>query len=435
MKALLDLLFERYSVGFFLQLSAIVFIMIYNLAYRKKPYIRVPASIVVCTALCFAFPTIEFFGWMKPFFLVAFIFVALVVFVCFDINFRQSLFWAMVAYVVQNFTYHIYAIICVAIGYDEYIDGAVYIIFNWLGSFVLALFMRVFVVGRMKREISVGLTNKAFIGIVGIVVFVVFVLNSLMGLGEVDAYAYIMMHVFASTCCMLTLLVQFGSFVGRFFRKRTEIMEQILRVEQEQHELSRENIDIINMKCHDLKHQINALRRAASGDRDKMLDEIEQAVMIYDSVAKTGNDALDVLLTEKSLYCGKYGIRLACMADGKNLSFMNPADIYSLFGNMLDNAIESLMRVEDPDKRVISLNISAKGRLLLVHTENYFEGGLVFSKGLPQTTKSDKNSHGFGMQSMKYIAEKYGGELAVSTENGMFRLDMVIPIEERDDDG
>lgn len=384
--AFLDLLFDKYSAGFFFQMCGIILIMIYDFGSRGRPYIRIPVTLAVGTAVGLLYPESEFLGWLKPFFLVAFLMSAAFAYFCFDVNIQQSLFWAMAAYVIQNFTFHIYTIVCVAMGYADYIDGGIYVIFNWLGSFLIAFLMRLFVVGKFKYEINVGLENRSFVGIVGIVVFVVFVLNSLLGIGETDSAAYIVMHVFAATCCLLTILVQFGSFARRYLRKRTEVMEQILRIEQEQHELSKENMDIINMKCHDLKHQISALRHAGNtGERDKMLDEIEQAVMIYDCVFKTGNDALD-------------------------------------------NAIESLKNVDDADKRMVTLDIHAKGDLLIVHMENWFEGRLEFVNGLPQTTKGDKTYHGFGMQSMRYTVGKYGGELSVRAENNMFGLEIVIPV-------
>ena len=157
-----------------------------------------------------------------------------------------------------------------------------------------------------------------------------------------------------------------------------------------------------------------------------MLDEIEQAVMIYDCVFKTGNDALDILLTEKSLYCGKYGIRLLCMADGEKLSFMASSDIYSLFGNALDNAIEALEH-SDPDKRDIVLTVRACDGMVSVCVENYCAVAPDMSEGLPLTSKGDKNSHGFGMKSMRYIAEKYGGRLVADVRDSKFVLAVIFP--------
>ena len=56
---------------------------------------------------------------------------------------------------------------------------------------------------------------------------------------------------------------------------------------------------------------------------------------------RTGNEILDTILTEKSLICENSGIHINCVADGSLLAFMNPVDLYTLFGNALDNAIEA----------------------------------------------------------------------------------------------
>lgn len=76
------------------------------------------------------------------------------------------------------------------------------------------------------------------------------------------------------------------------------VMKDIMRREKEQYEFTKENIELINLKCHDLKHQIHALRENAS---EPYIKKIEDAVMFYSAAAKTGNDVLDVILTEKSL--------------------------------------------------------------------------------------------------------------------------------------
>lgn len=153
------------------------------------------------------------------------------------------------------------------------------------------------------------------------------------------------------------------------------------------------------------------------------------AVLAYDSFVKTGNSALDILLTEKKLYCEKYGISLACMADGRRMDFISEEDIYSLFGNALDNAIESVSG-EQPQNRFVSLSVSARSDLLVIHIDNYCADGerIVFVDGLPQTTKPDSLYHGLGMPSMRFLTEKYGGTMTASVQDKLFVLNIVIPI-------
>lgn len=108
---------------------------------------------------------------------------------------------------------------------------------------------------------------------------------------------------------------------------------------------------------------------------------------------------------------------------------MNTLDIYALLGNALDNAIECVSKYEDTDKRVVSLNISAKGGFLCIQTNNYMEGELKFQDGLPVSTKVRKReNHGFGMKSMRHLTDKYGGTMCADIENGIFMLQIVIPM-------
>lgn len=228
--------------------------------------------------------------------------------------------------------------------------------------------------------------------------------------------------------CTLVLVVQYSIFRISTLNREKEIVKQLLHERQKQYRLSRENIEMINHKCHDLKHQIQALKEAKREELDKYIDEVEDSIMIYDTVVKTENEVLNTILSEKSLYCEKHGIRLSCIVDANQLDFMSTLDIYALLGNALDNAIECVIKQRDKEKRVISLTISANGSFLCIQTNNYYEGEMKIVDGIPATTKKNQSYHGFGMKSMKHLAEKYGGSLYTSLENGIFMLQIVIPI-------
>lgn len=198
---------------------------------------------------------------------------------------------------------------------------------------------------------------------------------------------------------------------------------------QEQYELSRDNIEQINRKCHNLKHQLAALRFVTSGEeREAGLREIEQAVMIYDAAAKTGNEVLDTVLTQKSLTCEEHQISWTCMADGAALNHIAPVDLYTLFGNALDNAIESSCRIADPDKRNVSVTVQHQHGAAFIQVENYYEGTLQMEDGLPVTTKQDTFHHGYGVRSMQEITNRYGGTMDITVEDEVFVLSILLPL-------
>ena len=241
-----------------------------------------------------------------------------------------------------------------------------------------------------------------------------------------DSADSVMLRVSMTFSDILALLLQYSSFRAGKLEKEKLRTEALLQAEQEQYRLSRETIELVNMKCHDLKHRLAQIR--AEGGGVEQLKDVEEAVLFYENVAKTGNDALDSVLTQKSLSCEKHGIAFTYMADGAGLEAMQPSDVWSLLGNALDNAIESCTREEDPQKRIVFLNIGAKDGLLRMRVENYCSRPVRFEEGLPVTTKADKQNHGIGVRSIRYIAQKYGGNAVFSAEDGFFRLSVLIPL-------
>lgn len=232
--------------------------------------------------------------------------------------------------------------------------------------------------------------------------------------------------IYAIVGGMSAVLLQLGFVRENKLSEENEVLDQLLHSEKKRHELSKETIDIINVKCHDLKHQI--LQLAAIDDRgarSSYIKSIENSIAIYDSSVQTGNDALDIVIAEKSLICDNHKISFSCLADGEKLNFMDSADIAALFGNALDNAIEREL-LEDEDKRFISITIKQVKGALYIHVDNYCSVRPDFSDGLPQTTKDDKQHHGFGTKSIKSIVLRYGGELFMDVKNQRFNLDILF---------
>lgn len=214
-------------------------------------------------------------------------------------------------------------------------------------------------------------------------------------------------------------------------RRELESMEQVLQNQYAQYQQSRESIDLINRKYHDLKHQIAVLRSEPDAERrGHYLDEMEQDIKSYEAQNKTGNPVLDTILTSKSLYCLQHHITLTCVADGSLLNFMDVMDLSAIFGNALDNAIECVAQTDDPEKRLIHVTVSARKGFTLLTFENYFEGELSFKGQLPVTTKGDHGFHGYGLKSIRYVAEKYGGSMTIQAEEHWFKLNILFPRQE-----
>lgn len=214
-------------------------------------------------------------------------------------------------------------------------------------------------------------------------------------------------------------------------RKELEAVQNVLQNQYAQYVQSKESIELINYKYHDLKHQIAVLRSEEDPKkREEFLNRMEEEIRQYEAQNKTGNKVLDTVLTTKSLYCNKHGITFTCVADGTLLDFMDVMDICSIFGNALDNAIECEMKISEKEKRLIHVTVSRQKNFLILRFENYYEEALQYKEGSLITTKKEKEYHGYGLKSIKFTVDKYEGAVSIDTKDNWFNLKILIPMKE-----
>lgn len=243
-----------------------------------------------------------------------------------------------------------------------------------------------------------------------------------------NEYFYRVCLLYAIAFCVYALVAQLSQQKRLTLLQDLDVQRQLWAQQKAQYQTAMRNADVINQKCHDLKHQIAALKLISDEtQRNDSIHSLEQAVMIYDAIAETGNKILDSVLTEKSLLCEAQGIELTYMADGTCLDFMDAVDLYTMVGNALDNAVESAGQLSDPEQRTISMMIFSRAGLVFFQVENYYQGELSFDGPLPRTSKSDLDYHGFGLKSIQNIAEKYGGFLTVQAKDHIFMLRATVP--------
>ena len=214
-----------------------------------------------------------------------------------------------------------------------------------------------------------------------------------------------------------------------YVHRELDAIQNVLQNQYVQYKQSRESIDLVNRKYHDLKHQISVLRAEQDPQRRiDFLDGMEEEIRVYEAQNKTGSSVLDTVLTGKSLYCARHGVELTCVADGARLDFMSTMDICSIFGNILDNAIECELTIQDKEKRLIHLAVYTRMDFLIIQCENYCEEQLKFRDGLPISTKGNDDYHGYGVKSIRYTVDQYGGTMTIHNRDSWFELNIVIPI-------
>ena len=241
-----------------------------------------------------------------------------------------------------------------------------------------------------------------------------------------DQSAQFLYYMCALLYTLITYVVLLVISQLAFYRRDNEEMHNFISNKMQYYQMSRDGIVSLQIKCHDLKHMIAAIRSRADWESlDEHIQQLEDSIIEYGTVVECGNEAINVVLTEKNILCSTCDVKFSYIIDGTLFGFMTEREIYSLFGNALDNALESCSKVSAPEKRVIALKAAQRGEMVVLHVENFFEEELNMVGDMPVTTKKG-GGHGFGLRSIQQIAEKYNGVVTVQTAGNIFKLTVVL---------
>lgn len=418
----------------------------YTLKKKDKFALRLALATLAVCAVAFACPIIVYNAIYSSFiFFVIFIASLFAMKLCFNEPWQNILFCGLVSYATQHLAYETFNWFCNIADIGNFI-----VVYDGQGEFTINGFMILsyavvymllywFVWAFVERKIRINakddmrLENIRILVVSSIIILVDIILNSITVFSSVkqDKLMNTVIYLYSLISSTLSIGMLFSLLDTKTAKSELKTVQSMWREDKRLYELSKQNVELINIKCHDLKKQLRFLRKQESEVKREALKEIEQAINFYDSAVETGNDVLDLIMADKGLYCSQHNINLTCMADGKQLNFISEVDLYSMLINAVDNAIEAAEKYEETEKRFIRISVSAKNEFVSIRVENWLENPeeVKITNGLPETSKADKLNHGFGLKSMKLIAEKYNGSLAVSTEiKNLFALNILIPL-------
>lgn len=219
--------------------------------------------------------------------------------------------------------------------------------------------------------------------------------------------------------CLTLLYLQTELFKKSAMQKEMDTLNLLYDRQRKQYQTARQNVQIINRKCHELKVQIADLRRLnPNAELEQDLTEAERAVQLYDANADTGNEVLDVVLTEKSILCEAQHITLNCVADGHCVGFIEPGDLYALFSNALDQAIDAASRQMDEPRRMIDLLVCKRQGFAVIN---------IIAPVEVEPPARAARQHNYELKVMRRIVQKYGGTMSLVDQNNLRAVKIVLP--------
>ncbi|NLG10931.1 MAG: sensor histidine kinase [Coriobacteriaceae bacterium] len=229
--------------------------------------------------------------------------------------------------------------------------------------------------------------------------------------------------------CALVMMLGNERLTYQVIEAEKQGVNDIIQRRHEQLIAHSSTVDEVNRRYHDLKHLLQGIESMQNIDEIKAYAHtLQSEIQAYEHNFATGNEAVDVVLSDKARLCKEKDIRLIPIINTQGWDKISPIDISTIFGNALDNAIESAEQIEQDDKRRITVRVGQVNKMLVARFENYFNHSL---KGNPHnltTTKKVKVGHGYGMKSIRHVVERLQGEMSVDITDGRFVLTVLLPL-------
>ena len=205
-------------------------------------------------------------------------------------------------------------------------------------------------------------------------------------------------------------------------------VEKLARRQYNNYLFNLKTMETVNRKYHDLRHIIRGIDAMDSIEEIRSsVKSIENEIQGYELIFNTGNKTMDVILSDRMQEAKEKNIPIHVHADGSEWEIVSDIDLATIFGNAIDNAIESSEKNEDLNARYIDIRTGKVNEMLIARFENQFAHKLEKNQSKFLTTKKDTENHGYGLQSIEMIVEKYSGEMDINIDNGTFTLTVIIP--------
>lgn len=204
-----------------------------------------------------------------------------------------------------------------------------------------------------------------------------------------------------------------------------EILEKQAHMQYEYYLAQEQKYNATVHILHDVDKHIKSIEQlCAIGENvetTEYVKEIKNMLEPLIPIKYTGNPILDILLTDKAAISKEKNIKFDIKVDNINMDFLEAIDTTTIFGNLIDNAIEAVEKVEGD--RCIRISILPYHEMVIVRIENT-SLPLKWRNGFPVSEKG--KNHGIGLLNVKRSIEKYDGDISFQQKNGIVTVDVLL---------
>jgi two-component system, LytTR family, sensor histidine kinase AgrC len=258
---------------------------------------------------------------------------------------------------------------------------------------------------------------------ISIIVVLIYTTN-FVSLNSKNAIIY---NIFIFTICLILFSI---GFIDLKERDRIIKINEKFKIQEHQMKNMEDIISIIRVEKHDYANHINVINALCSLNKPDTIERIQtylstvtESIHSSFKLLDTGNDYIDGLLSIKSNYAMKNGIKFEVSINERFSNLNIKADeLVSIISNLIDNAFDAFKYPNEYDEKEISIitylnennfciDVANNGEMIPVEMKSK-----IFEKGFSTKTK-DKDSHGFGLFIINELVLKNHGQIFVESDD------------------
>ena len=168
--------------------------------------------------------------------------------------------------------------------------------------------------------------------------------------------------------------------------------------------------------AHDTKNHLSAIKNLNTNPEIEMhISQMSENLAQYSKVCHSGNHTLDVVVDKYVTECNINGLNFEFDIKNNNLSMIEPYDMVTILGNLLDNALEA---AKTSTQKTVTFETDYRNDFSVIIVSNSCDTNPILNgKTLPSTTKANKQLHGFGLKSVRNTLKKYNGDISFDYDN------------------
>lgn len=251
---------------------------------------------------------------------------------------------------------------------------------------------------------------------------------------EHSSYTYLLiLYQIASFVLLLISIVMYQKLKKRQCEEKVNILlsEQLENTKQYISEVEKLYGNIRSLK-HDMGNHITVLEnlflKNEKEELEKYLTELKVSWNERMAEVKTGNPVTDIIIMQKQKEAEEKGIEFKCNFIYPVNTNINAFDVSVILSNALTNAFEGVRGCNNP---YVVISAYRKKNAYMLEVTNCIKQKVEIDKetGLPETTKKDKNNHGFGILNIRKVTEQYFGGVDISQDENSFTLTIMLMVQ------